>query len=168
MSDIRLRKRHRLRQKEIVSLAGSIDSALGIKSFTEMDIVDMAEGPDFNVIFVDGKILAFVPGGMPFLTVRGLLRYGATKRFITVDMGAVKFVYNGADVMGPGIVACDEAIVPGDLVWVRDVNNLKPLAVGMALFAGDAMARKEKGKAVQSIHHVGDKLWELDEPKEEE
>jgi PUA-domain protein len=166
VSELRLRKRHRLRQKEIASIAGSIDAALGTRSFSEKDVVDMAEGPDYDVVFVDGKILAFLPDDTPFLTVRGLLNYGASRRFVTVDMGAVKFVYNGADVMGPGIVSCDESIAVGDLVWVRDTNNLKPLAVGKALYSGDAMARKEKGKAVRSIHHVGDKLWELDEPKE--
>ncbi len=168
MSEYRLRKRHRLRQKEIASLAGTLDSTLGTKTFSERDVVDMAEGPDFDVIFVDGKILGFLPEGGPFLTVRGLLRYGATKRFVTVDMGAVKFVYNGADVMGPGIVACDLSIAVGDLVWVRDLKNLKPLAVGRALQAGDMMASKAKGKSVQSVHHVGDKLWAVDEPKEEE
>jgi len=167
LSEYRLRKRHRLRQKEIASLAGTLDSVLGTKTFSEGDVVDMAEGPDFEVIFVDGKILGFLPEGVPFLTVRGLLRYGATKRFVTVDMGAVKFVYNGADVMGPGIVSCDLSVAAGDLVWVRDVKNLIPLAIGRALLAGDAMASKAKGKSVQSIHHVGDKLWAMDEPKED-
>lgn len=167
MSDIRLRKRHRLRQKEIASLARSIDATLGTKSFSENDIVDMAEAPEYDVVFVDGKILAFVFDKMPFLTVRGLLRYGASRRFVTVDMGAVKFVYNGADVMGPGIVGCDGSIAVGDLVWVRDTNNLRPLAVGTALYPGDAMARKEKGKAVRSVHHVGDRLWDVDEQKDE-
>lgn len=168
MSDIRLRKRHRLRQKEILHLAKAIDGSLGTKSFSEDGIVDLADGPDYQVVFVDGKILGFLPGGVPFLTVRGLLKYGATKRYVTVDMGAVKFVYNGADVMGPGIVGCDQSITAGDIVWVRDVNNQRPLAIGSALYTGEAMSRKEKGKAVQSIHHVGDKLWELDEPKDEE
>lgn len=168
MSEYRLRKRHRLRQKEIASLSAMLDFVLGTKTFSERDIVDMAEGPDFEVVFVDGKILGFLPEGVPFLTVRGLLRYGATKRFVTVDMGAVKFVYNGADVMGPGIVDCDRSIAAGDLVWVRDEKNLKPLAVGKAILAGEVMATKPKGKAVQAIHHVGDRLWDIDEPKDEE
>lgn len=167
MSDLRLRKRHRLRQKEIRALSERIDTDLGTKSFSEDDIVDMAEAPEYDVIFVDGKILAFTPSGTAFLTIRGLLKYVATKRFVTVDMGAVKFVYNGADVMGPGIVDFDRGIREGDLVWVRDVKNLRPLAVGRALLPADALARKEKGKAVASIHHVGDKLWLVDEPKEE-
>jgi len=163
MSDIRLRKRHRLRQKEISVFASRIDGALGTKSFGPSDTVDMAEGPDFDVIFVDGKILAFLPGGEPFLTVRGLLRYGASKRFVTVDMGAVKFVYNGADVMGPGVVGSDSSIGEGDLVWVRDEKNQRPLSVGRALVDASVLRRKEKGKAVAAIHHVGDKLWLLDE-----
>ena len=168
MSDLRLRKRHRLRQKEIASLAAQIDSTIGTGTFNEKDVVDMAEGPEYEVVFVDGKILAFLPQGTPFLTVRGFLRYRATKRFITVDMGAVKFVYNGADVMGPGVVDFDPGIGEGDLVWVRDVKNLQPLAVGRSLVSADFLARKEKGKAIESLHHVGDKLWLVDEPKEKE
>lgn len=168
MTDIHLRKRHRLRHKEILSLSSRIDSALGTKSFNEEDTVDMAEGPEYEVIFVDGKILAFLPSGEPFLTVRGLLRYVATRRFVTVDMGAVKFVYNGADVMGPGISEVDLEIKVGDLVWVRDERNKRPLSIGRAMVGAESMARKEKGKAVSAIHHVGDKLWQLDEPKEKE
>jgi len=168
MTELRLRKRHRLRHKEILSLESRIDETLGTKSFGVEDTVDMAEGPDCEVIFVDGKILAFMPGGEPFLTVRGLLRYGATLRFVTVDMGAVKFVYNGADVMGPGIVGCDVGIREGDLVWVRDERNLRPLSVGRALVDAATISRKEKGKAVAALHHVGDRLWLLDEDEQKQ
>jgi len=168
LTDLRLRKRHRLRQKEITSIADRIDESLGTRSFTVDDVVDMAEGPDYRVVYVNGKILAFLPDDVPFLTVRGLLNYPSTKRFVTVDMGAVKFVYNGADVMGPGIVDVDPGIRAGDLVWVRDIKNSRPLAVGRALMDAAAMRGKEKGKAVASILHVGDKLWQVDEPKPEE
>jgi len=168
VTELRFRKRHRLRQKEISALARQIDDTLGTRSFNETDVVDMADAPDYSVVYVDGKILAFLPGGTPFLTVRGLLRYGATKRYVTVDMGAVRFVYNGADVMGPGVVEVDSGIVTDDLVWVRDVQNKRPLAIGRALVPADALARKDKGKAVASIHHVGDKLWIADEPKPKE
>lgn len=168
MKELRLRKRHRLRQKEIAAISGALNSVLGTTTFTEDDVVDMAEGPEYDVVFVSGKILAFTPGGVPFLTVRGLLTYRATRRYVTVDMGAVKFVCNGADVMGPGVVSCDGAIAHGDLVWVRDVNNLRPLAVGKAVASGEAMSRKQKGKVVESIHHVGDRLWMVDEPKDAE
>jgi len=166
VTDLRFRKRRRLRQKEVAALASELDTTLGTKTFSEGDVVDMAEGPGYDAVSVHGQVLAFVIDGKPFLTVRGLLRYGAQKRFVTVDMGAVKFVYNGADVMGPGIVDADPEIKPGDLVWVRDVKNRQPLAVGRATVDAKTMAMKEKGKAIEAIHHVGDKLWLVGEPKD--
>lgn len=167
MTEIKMRKRHRIRQKEIEQLAGQLESAFGTTVFGVNDTVDMAEVPDGDIVLVNGRVLAAVFDGAPFLTVRGLLKYNATKRFVTVDMGAVKFVANGADVMGPGIVDVDLDIAPGDIVWVRDERNKKPLAVGRALVSGAEMMGKPKGKTVKSLHHVGDAYWMLDEPKEE-
>ena len=69
----------------------------------------------------------------------------------------------GADIMGPGIVDADKEINPGDFVWVRDVKNLRALAIGEALISGMEMLQKKPGKAIKSIHYVGDKLWKYDE-----
>ncbi|HIH01917.1 TPA: RNA-binding protein [Thermoplasmata archaeon] len=163
MAELRVRKRHRLRQKEIKSIVSEIDPIMGTTSFDEADIVDRAETPDYDILYVDGKVLGMVVGPSAFLTIRGILRYGASKRFVTVDMGAVRFVANGADVMGPGIVDADGSISEDDLVWVRDERNLRPLAVGRALMPASEMVTKPKGKAVTSLHYVGDRLWNLDE-----
>jgi PUA-domain protein len=167
MTELRLRKRHRMRQKDIASVASRIEAALGTEVFSSSETVDMAEGPGFDAVMVDGKVLAVVLSGEPFLTVRGLLRYGASKRFVTVDMGAVRFVANGADVMGPGVVDADRDIAEGDLVWIRDERNKRPLAVGRALVPASAMLEKSKGKVVASVHFVGDKLWLVDEVEED-
>ncbi|UCE90830.1 MAG: RNA-binding protein [Methanobacteriota archaeon] len=167
MAVLRMRKRHRLRQKEIHDLSARISSALGTETFGEGNTVDMAETPDFHVLFVDGASLGLVSDGEPFLTVRGLLRYGATKRFVTVDMGAVPFVANGADVMGPGVVDADRGVAEGDFVWVRDERNLQPLAVGRALVSANDMLARPKGKVVSSVHFVGDRLWAIDEEAQE-
>jgi PUA-domain protein len=160
---LRVRKRHRLRLKEVKGLSSSIDAALGTKSFDESFIVDRAETPGFDILYIEGKIMGMVIGEDPFLTIRGILRFGATKRYVTVDMGAVRFVANGADVMGPGIVDVDASVGESDLVWIRDERNLRPLAIGRALLPASEMAAKPKGKAISSIHYVGDKLWMLDE-----
>ena len=163
MAPLRVRKRHRLRQKEIHSLSATIDAALGTRTFDEGNTVDMAETPDFHVLFVDGASLGMVWNDEPYLTVRGILKYGATKGFVTVDMGAVPYVANGADVMGPGVVDVDGTIDEGDLVWIRDERNLRPLAIGRALVSARDMLGKPKGRVVSSLHHVGDKLWSMDE-----
>ena len=163
MAEIRIRKRKRMRSKEIGPLAEQISSAVGVPVFTDSDPVDMAEGPDFNLIFVGNDILGLIYEEKPFLTVRGLQKYRATRRFVTVDLGAVRFVTNGADVMGPGIVEADDDISVGDLVWIRDEKNKVPLAIGVALRDTEGIRSKEKGKAIQMLHFVGDKLWKAGE-----
>jgi len=160
---LRVRNRQRLRRKDVADLAAALESAFGGSAFQPDEPVDLAEAGPFRVLLVDQKAMGLLVGDRPVLTVRGLIAYRPTRRYVTVDMGAVKFVYNGADVMAPGIVEADPGIVARDLVWVRDERNRQPLAVGEALMSGAEMAAADKGKAVKSIHHVGDDLWKLDE-----
>ncbi len=78
---------------------------------------------------------------------------------VTVDMGAVKFVVSGADVMRPGIVSFDEEIMKDKIVLVVDVTHKKPLAVGKMMFSGDEAKAMASGKVVKNLHYVGDKVW---------
>lgn len=162
-TELRVRKRGRMREKDIKVMAETLSTMLGVKVFGDDDVVDMAESTDFQVVFVNNEILALVIEGKPFLTVRGLLKYKPIKRFVTVDMGAVPFVTKGADVMGPGIIDADPSIQIDDYVWVRDMKFLKALAVGKAMVAGPDLLKKQPGKAIKSIVYVGDKLWKYGE-----
>ena len=76
-------------------------------------------------------------------------------------MGAIPYVCNGADVMSPGITGIDGDFNEGDLVIVKDEKHRKSLAVGVALVSSVDMMEMQKGKAVKSIHYVGDKLWKV-------
>lgn len=163
MSELRVRKRRRLREKEVKALADDLLASAGISVFKVGDTVDVAESPEYEVIIAENQIIGFIQDGKAFLTIRGLLKYPVAKSFVTVDMGAIKFVINGADVMGPGIVDADGDIQIGDYVWVRDEKNKKPLAVGRALITGNEMKEKKPGKAIKSLIYVGDKLWKFDE-----
>lgn len=163
VSEIRVRKRKRLREKELRALTETMVEVLGIEPLTPKDTVDTAEGPDFELVFVNNVIEGIIVEGQPFLAVRGLLKRKASKRYVTVDMGAVPYVTNGADVMAPGIVEVDPAVREGDLVWIRDVTHKRPLAVGKALVSAEVMAAKAPGKAIKNLHFVGDKIWKFDE-----
>ena len=77
-------------------------------------------------------------------------------------MGAVRFMANGADVMSPGIVDADPDLVEGDVVVVVDETHRKPLAVGISLISGSEMVENDKGKAVKTIHFIGDPIWDLE------
>jgi PUA domain protein len=156
---IHLRKRHRLRRKEIKAISESLNAILSDPCFSTEDTIDSAELEKFHVLLVDGEILGMIVEEVPFLTVKGLLKFRPQKRFVTIDMGAVQFIYNGADVMSPGIVDADPEISSGDVVWIRDERNLQPLAVGRAMISGPDMKSGQSGKAVKSLHHVGDEIW---------
>lgn len=158
-----MRKRKRLREKELRALTETLEASTGVEILSPKDVVDIAEGPDCELIFVNNVIEGIILEGKPFLTVRGLLRHQATKRYVTVDMGAVPYVTNGADVMCPGIVEVDPEVREGDMVWIRDVTHRRPLAIGRALVPAEAMAAKAPGKAIKNLQYVGDRIWKYDE-----
>ncbi len=147
--------------------AGSLRSELstlfgGAELWPDSAAVEVGELPDYGVVVVDNVVMGLEQDGKNFLSVRGLLKYRPSARYVTVDMGAVKFVHNGADVMAPGIVDADPDLVEGDWCWIRDERNKQPLAVGRCLMPGAEMGPSTKGKAVRSVHVLGDRLWELD------
>ncbi len=163
MADIMIRKRKRMRSKEIKAMSRDLEEILGVPVFSEDDPVDLAESSEFNVVYVGADILGIIVDGKPFLTIRGILKYRPERRFVTVDMGAVPFVTNGADVMGPGITDADDGIEEGDIVWIRDIKNQVPLAVGVTMRSAADLKSKAGGKAIKTIHFVGDKLWKTGE-----
>jgi PUA domain protein len=86
---------------------------------------------------------------------------GLLQRFpsVTVDMGAVKFVCNGAKVMRPGITSFD-SFKKGDIVVVKDQMHGKALAVGVALEESEAAKAMTKGYVVDNMHYISDKMWQ--------
>jgi len=163
MAELRLRHRARMREKDAARLSQSLADAFGIEDPLP-ESVERADAGDYDVLVANGRALAFVMRDPERVapTCRLLVQKRPAKAFVTVDMGAIKFVNNGADVMAPGIVEADEGIRPGDLVWIRDERNKVPLAVGEALVPGAEMPRGPKGKAVKNLHRVGDPLWDLE------
>ena len=123
--------------------------------------VEILETDLYDIILVDGSPLIMMIDDTPFPTIKGALKLEITVKYVVVDMGAVKFVAKGADVMNPGITDADSSIHEGDLVIIVDETHRKPLAVGKALISGEEMVKRNEGKAVKAIHYIGDKLWNL-------
>lgn len=155
-----LKNRHRLKDKDLETYREELRSKLGDSPFKSRDNVDIADCNDREVLLIEEEPLATFFNGEVFPTIQGLLQMDPKKRYVTVDMGAVKFVYNGADIMAPGIVDADETIEEDVLVWVRDEKHNKPLAVGRSITHGVEMKRSDSGKVVKSLHHVGDGMFE--------
>lgn len=163
MSEFRVRRRTRLKSKQARALRDELTAVFGpLDLWPESAAVETGEVQDLHLLLVDGVVHGLRDDAGPFLSVRGLLAYRPTTRWATVDMGAVRFVTNGADVMAPGITEADPDLQPGDWVWIRDERNRQPLAVGKCLVPGAQMGPADKGKAIASVHFLGDKVWELD------
>lgn len=153
-SRVQLRKNAKNKMlKELVSTFGEEMSELEDKTLEKITL------EEYSIILVDGKPLLFEIEGHLFPTVRGALEMKLQKRVVTVDKGAIRFVSNGADIMAPGVVAVDPEIKEGDLVIIVEETHQKPLAIGKALMEGSEMVEATSGKAIKSITHVGDKLW---------
>jgi PUA-domain protein len=159
---MKIRSRNVLRKTDEKALINDIVEAFGDASAFANKKLEHVESDKQDFIFVDGEPLLFRIEGKIFPTVKGALKLNPARRRVVVDPGAVKFVINGADIMGPGITEADPGIEEGDLVIVVEKAHGKALAIGRALVPGNEMAGK-KGKAVKSIHYVGDELWNLEQ-----
>ncbi|PSQ41597.1 RNA-binding protein [Halobacteriales archaeon SW_5_68_122] len=155
-----VKSRHHLRSDEIDELASSLEAHLGIDldgdDYERVEFTDV----DREVVLVDGEPLVASFDGNLFLTVRGANECPPRNHVVTVDSGAISFVSDGANVMRPGIVEATDDIEPGDLVVVVEETHEKALAVGRAETDGDDMVG-DSGKVVESLHHVGDDLYEF-------
>ncbi len=78
---------------------------------------------------------------------------------VVVDMGAVKFLANGANVMRPGIISFPAPFVKGDMVVVVDEKHAKALAVGTAMVDSSEGEKMGKGPVIKNVHYIGDKFW---------
>lgn len=120
---------------------------------------DRIEKVDDKYYIKDGECLIFTHEEKLLPTIRLLLKADVLPEVI-VDMGAVKFIVNGADVMRPGIVEIGD-FYKGDAIVVKDINNKKPLIVGIAEMSSEEMKKETGGKVIKNIHCVGDEIWNL-------
>ncbi len=151
-----------MRKTDQKALVNDIIEAFGDASSFEDRKLEYVESEGHDLIFVDGEPLLFKICGKIFPTVKGALKLNPNRRIVVVDPGAIKFIINGADTMCPGIVEADPTIREGDPVIIVEKTHGKAIAIGKALIAGADMVGG-KGKAVKSIHYVGDEIWKLEQ-----
>jgi len=102
------------------------------------------------------KILKVEDDFLPFLSETETLEKFPS---VTVDMGAVKFMCKGANVMRPGIKKFTE-FEKDKLVCIVEESQHKFLAVGKAMVSSSELENMEKGEIVKNLHYVSDKFWE--------
>ena len=102
------------------------------------------------------KILKINDDYLPFLSEIDTLEKFPN---VMVDMGAVKFMCKGANVMRPGIKKFTE-FEKDKIVCVVEESQHKFLAVGKAMVSSSELENMEKGEVVKNLHYISDKFWE--------
>jgi len=166
VSEKKLRRRTPVRYKQVKTIIDEISIMIGSNFDISDRFLEKANFDDKDILLVDRKILAFQVKTKNskswFPTIRGVLYWMPEIKWAAVDHGAIPFLLNGADCMGAGIHLADNSIKSGDLMWIKDKEHGKPLAIGIAIVDGEQMIEMKNGKAVKTIHWVGDELWELE------
>ena len=109
------------------------------------------------LVGVNFKILRLEDEFIPFLSESELLESFPN---VTVDMGAVKFMCNGANVMRPGIKN-HTVFSKDEIVCIVEESQHKFLAVGKSLIDCSEMEQMTKGEVLKNLHYISDKYWEI-------
>jgi len=154
-------KRHFIKEKEAKALLQEASGRL------KKDL-ETVFGPKVNMELIETNFCEiFLINGKPSLYKVGQNIYPtlvfeealASMPKIVVDMGAVRHICNGANVMAPGIVRFEGKFRKSDLVVVVDEKHGKPIAVGEVLYDDTTVSEIRQGVIVKNLHFVGDKLW---------
>ena len=93
---------------------------------------------------------------MPFLDDTEMLEKFP---YVKVDMGAIKFVCKGANVMRPGITKFSD-FESGEIVCVIEESQNKFLAVGKAEMSSKEAEGSRNGEVIKNMHYISDDFWE--------
>ncbi len=148
-----LSKRKSLRRRTANKLVEELSSLFGEIDAERFESALLDEA----TVYLLDDVIEFVRDGDDLYPYLGGTHVDRLPR-VVVDMGAIPYVCNGADVMAPGVTDMD-SFMAGDLVVVRDVTHGKALAVGRALKSSSDIEAARKGKVLENLHYVGDRLW---------
>ncbi|MEM3104761.1 MAG: DUF1947 domain-containing protein [Candidatus Bathyarchaeia archaeon] len=112
-----------------------------------------------QIYIIDGLPLFIQINGEVYPTIICVEKGIISLPKVTVDMGAIPHIANGADVMMPGVVKIEGSFKEGCIVAVVDEKYGKILAIARSLISSDTASKMSTGRGFKNIHHVGDIFW---------
>ena len=154
-------RRYSLKSKQAKQILNEISERLKFNVealFGPKVNVEIAESAVGNIYLVNDKPLFFniEKRVLPTLLFQDFVSQAPK---IVVDMGAIPYVCNGADVMAPGIVRVEGEFGKGDFVLIVDEKHGKPLALGESLHDSESVRNAKQGAVIKNVHFVSDKIW---------
>lgn len=150
-------KSNLISKSETATLLKTVSERWGIE-FPKMKNVKVHQIlDDAQIITGNGiKILKVDEDYLPFLSEIEMLEKFPT---VTADMGAVKFMCKGANLMRPGIKKFTK-FEKEKIVCIVEESQHKFLAVGKSLVSSLELETMEKGEVIRNMHYISDRFWE--------
>ena len=162
-----IKQRHFINKTQIRELKEEIlpqyDEKFLIQIFPKKCKIELILTEDGDTLYAVNNILKLwksKDGYIPVLTL--LLNKQVDLKTVVVDMGAIRFVTNGADVMRPGITKIEPKIKKNDIIQIVDETHNRALALGKALFDANVMESKTSGKVIKNLHTIKDNVWKFE------
>ena len=114
---------------------------------------------DEKGVIITGNEITAVKIGEDILPFLGDVPILEKFPYVIVDMGAIKFVCKGANIMRPGITKFSD-FENGEIVCVIEESQKKFLAVGKAKMSSKELDETSKGEVIKNMHYVSDSFWE--------
>jgi len=114
---------------------------------------------DEKGVIITGNEVTAVKIGEDILPFLGDIPILEKFPYVTVDMGAVKFVCKGANIMRPGITKFSD-FESGEIVCIVEESQNKFLAVGKAEISSKEAEDASKGEVIKNMHYISDDFWE--------
>ena len=152
-------KIYNIPRKEIIQVVNSLNESLMIDVEGKIKDAKVIKLDEAEVILLEDKFQLVRKNGkiFPFLRDQDLLDHLPT---VIVDKGAIKFVCNGADIMGPGIVKVEGEFGKESIISIKEELHGKFIAVGASILPSVEILASERGAMIRNLHFVGDRLWE--------
>ena len=137
---------------KIVSEKWKIDipKVKNLKVYEIDDEIQLITGEEIKILKIKNEYI-------PFLSEVSTLNKFP---YVQVDMGAVKFMCNGANLMRPGIKKNSE-FSKDDIVCIVEESQGKFLAVGKSEIDSSELENMDKGEVLKNLHYISDKAWEI-------
>jgi len=162
-----IKQRHFIKSSEIKALKEDLlkiyDQAFLFNIFPKKCKIELILTETSDILYAINDELTLwksADGYIPILTQ--LLDKKISLKTVVVDMGAIRFVTNRADIMRPGITKIDPTIKKGDIIQIVDETHKRALAVGKALYDASEMQNIATGKVIKNLHTIKkDPVWKF-------
>ncbi|HUT81883.1 MAG TPA: PUA domain-containing protein [Candidatus Bathyarchaeia archaeon] len=155
-------RRHAIRKSDLKQIKEKLAESIGDEANTLFSRTAELILTDIGELYAENRIvLAFKIDDKILPSLRALNEGLAHLPTITIDMGAIPHVTNGADIMAPGITKVTPGLKVGDYVVIIDQNYGKSLAIGQLLVSSDEILKNKKGKVIKNYHYVNDPIWSV-------